>query len=123
MDLERNGKKSGRCLSTFFTIRKLCSCCHWIPAISIFDGNYVAGVYAGAGVERRNISSMIVEVEKILSPNGKGLLFTEMQSLSPKTVELLRLRSPGFEQKQFLSRGGTFARREQESGRKLFGQF
>ncbi len=77
------------------------SCCHWLPAISIFDGNYVAGVYPGAGVERRNISSLIVEVEEILSPNGKGLLFTEMQSLSPNTVELLRLRVLGLSRKSF----------------------
>lgn len=79
------------------------SCCHWLPVISIFDGNYVAGVYPGAGMERRNISSLIVEVEEILSLNGKGLLFAEMQSLSANTVELLRLRSPGFEQKNFVS--------------------
>jgi len=77
------------------------SCCHWLPANSIFEGNYVAGVYPGAGVERGNISSLTVEVDEILSANGKGLLFTELQSLSTNTIKLLRLRSLGFEQKNF----------------------
>lgn len=80
MDRERSGKKSLR-LNILHNNKVVFSCCHWLPANSIFEGNYVSGVYPGAGVERGNISSLIVEVEEILSANGKGLLFTEMQSL------------------------------------------
>lgn len=86
MDRERSGEKSGRHiyllpLSILHGDKVVFSSCHWLPAFSIFVGNYVAGVYPGAEA-RKKISSPFVEVENILSPNGIGLLYTKMRSLS-----------------------------------------
>lgn len=98
MDRERSEEKSGR---RIYLLPLSILRCHWLPAFSIFVGNYVAGVYPGAEA-RRNINSPIVEVENILSPNGKGLLYTKMQSLSAN-IRGFKVRESWVQKENFLA--------------------